>query len=83
MLLVITGGCVAPNVTFEKIPPGIWRGALLLDRVPVTKYGDDRDVVKKFDTDSELPFIFEVVYDNDTTFSRPFSLPRSRIKGCL
>ena len=68
MLLVITGGCVAPNVTFEKIPPGIWRGALLLDRVPVTKYGDDRDVVKKFDTDSELPFIFEVVYDNDTTF---------------
>ena len=68
VLLAILAGCVAPNTTFEKIPPGIWRGVLLLDRQPVQKYGDDRDIVKKFETDSELPFNFEVVYDNDSLF---------------
>ena len=66
--MTILAGCVEPNTTFEKIPPGIWRGVLLLDRQPVQKYGDDRDIVKKFETDSELPFNFEVVYDNDTLF---------------
>lgn len=60
--------CVAPNSTFEKLPPGIWRGVLLLDRQPVQKYGDDRDVAKKFDLDSELPFNFEVVYDDAENF---------------
>ena len=60
--------CVAPNSTFQKIPPGIWRGTVLLDRAPVQQYGDDRDIVKKFDIETELPFNFEVVYDNDSTF---------------
>ena len=53
-------GCVEPVSKFNALPPGIWRGTLLLDRKPVIKYGDDRDIVKKFDTDSELPFNFEV-----------------------
>ncbi len=66
--VVFSFGCVEPNKTFEKIPPGIWRGVLLLDRQPVLKYGDDRDIVKKFETDTELPFTFDVVYDNDSTF---------------
>ncbi|MBK9736791.1 MAG: TlpA family protein disulfide reductase [Saprospiraceae bacterium] len=61
-------GCVAPNATFEKIPPGIWRATLLLDRQPSMKYGDDRDIVKKFDNDSELPFNFEVIYDDSSNF---------------
>lgn len=61
-------GCVEPVGEFKAIPPGIWRGTLLLDRKPVIKYGDDRDIVKKFDIDSELPFNFEVKYDSDTSF---------------
>jgi len=61
-------GCVEPVSKFNALPPGIWRGTLLLDRKPVIKYGDDRDIVKKFDTDSELPFNFEVKYENDTSF---------------
>ena len=36
--------CFFSNIS--KIPPGRWRGVLLLDRMPVMKYGDDRDVVK-------------------------------------
>lgn len=66
--IMILHGCIEPNQTFKMIPPGIWQGVLLLDRQPVIKYGDDRDVVKKFDTDAELPFNFEVVYDNDSIF---------------
>jgi thiol-disulfide isomerase/thioredoxin len=67
-LIILISGCVSPNTTFEKIPPGIWRAVLMLDRKPVQEYGDDRDIVKKFDADAELPFNFEVVYDNDSTF---------------
>lgn len=73
-------GCISPNSTFEKIPPGIWRGALLLDRAPVSKYGDDRDIVKKFDYDSELPFNFEVVYDDASNFHVVIHNDTERIK---
>jgi thiol-disulfide isomerase/thioredoxin len=73
-------GCVAPNKTFQKIPPGIWRGVLLLDRAPQMKYGDDRDIVKKFDYDAELPFNFEVVYDNDSIFHIVIHNAEERIK---
>ncbi len=79
-LLAVLTGCVEPNTTFEKIPPGIWRGVLLLDRQPVQKYGDDRDIVKKFETDSELPFNFEVVYENDSLFHIVIHNAEERIK---
>ncbi|MFZ1703185.1 MAG: TlpA disulfide reductase family protein [Saprospiraceae bacterium] len=52
--------CVQPKSVFESIPSGPWRGVLLLDRMPVVKYGDDRDIKKNFDFDTELPFTFEV-----------------------
>ena len=81
IFIVVTSlSCVAPNSTFQKIPPGIWRGVLLLDRTPVQKYGDDRDIVKKFEVDSELPFNFEVVYDNDSTFHIVIHNADERIK---
>ncbi len=67
-LAITAQSCVAPNNTFEKIPPGIWKGLLLLDRKPVQIYGDDRDIEKNFDKESELPFNFEVVYDDSSTF---------------
>ena len=72
-------GCVAPTKSFQKIPPGIWKGTLLLDRAPVVKYGDDRDIVKKFDFDAELPFNFEVKYENDSVFYFVFHNASERI----
>jgi thiol-disulfide isomerase/thioredoxin len=72
--------CVSPVKPFEKLPPGIWRGVLMLDRKPVTKYGDDRDVVKNFDKDSELPFNFEVVYDDSVHFHIVIHNAEERIK---
>jgi thiol-disulfide isomerase/thioredoxin len=52
--------CIQPKQSFESIPEGPWRGVLLLDRMPVVKYGDDRDIKKNFDFDSELPFTFTI-----------------------
>lgn len=71
LLSVVFGftGCVRPSATFDQLPPGMWRAVLMLDRQPVQKYGDDRDIVKKFDFDAELPFNFEVIYENsDSNF---------------
>jgi thiol-disulfide isomerase/thioredoxin len=62
-------GCVEPVKTFDKLPPGKWRGVLLLNREPVIAYGDDRDVRKNFDVDSELPFNFEIYYEGDNMYA--------------
>lgn len=62
-------GCVEPVKTFDKLPPGEWRGVLLLNREPVVAYGDDRDVRKNFDVDSELPFNFEIHYEEDRMYA--------------
>jgi thiol-disulfide isomerase/thioredoxin len=67
LLLLLTKGffsCVQPKKEFESIPSGPWRGVLLLDRSPVVKYGDDRDIKKNFDFDSELAFTFELGKDS-------------------
>lgn len=68
LIILCQISCISPNRTFEKIPPGIWKAVLYLDRQPVQKYGDDRDIEKKFTIDSELPFNFEVVYDDSLNF---------------
>jgi thiol-disulfide isomerase/thioredoxin len=69
LIISMQFSCVRPSGTFDELPPGIWRAVLMLDRQPVQKYGDDRDIVKKFDFDSELPFNFEVVYEHpDSNF---------------
>lgn len=62
-------GCIEPLTTFDKLPPGEWRGVLLLDRKPVISYGDDRDIRKNFDVDSELPFNFEIQYEGDSMYA--------------
>ena len=80
VLLIFLTSCLEPIQTFEKLPPGIWRGVFLLDRTPVVTYGDDRDIVKKFDIDSEVPFNFEIVYDDDTTFHIVIHNDTERIK---
>lgn len=68
-ILVSVAGCVEPVKTFDKLPPGEWRGVLLLNREPVIAYGDDRDIRKNFDVDSELPFNFQILYEGDVMYA--------------
>ncbi|MBK8820723.1 MAG: redoxin domain-containing protein [Saprospiraceae bacterium] len=60
----VFNSCVQPKKEFESVPLGPWRGVLLLDRSPVVKYGDDRDIKKNFDFDSELAFTFDIGKDS-------------------
>lgn len=69
--LLITS-CVEPiNDSFTKLPPGIWRGVLLIDDNDQMT-SDDVEFEKKTDFSGELPFNFEVVYDSEEEFHLVF-----------
>ncbi len=59
VLLSGLSSCLTFGETFEKIPPGIWRGVLILSN---EKDGFDEQ------SGGELPFNFEVVYDQPDSF---------------
>lgn len=80
LITSIMHSCVSPNSTFDGLPPGIWQGTLLLDRLPSVVYGDDRDITKTFNLDGELNFNFEVIYNEDGTFYIEFINGEERIK---
>ena len=60
--------CVEPiHKSFDKLPPGVWRGVLVLDQksyIPAT----DEEVTVRSDYDGELPFNFDIVYDANDNF---------------
>lgn len=67
--------CITIPNQFTAVAPGIWRGVLKLDgRIfknnpqadPITE--DVGSLSFESVTDGELPFNFEVIYENDTTF---------------
>ena len=51
--------CLSFGTQYEAIPPGIWRGVLYL--------GDETDGFDE-ETNAELPFNFEVIYDSQDSF---------------
>lgn len=69
LLTLIFGGCVSPQEDFfKKLPPGVWRGVLVLDQAEVQAIQDDEEVSYQVDRQGELPFTFEVVYDTADSF---------------
>ncbi len=65
--LIIGTGCIKQPNTYSQLPPGMWRGVLKLadpslGTDPFTKEGKLKDYF-------ELPFNFEVTYDNDDNMS--------------
>jgi thiol-disulfide isomerase/thioredoxin len=66
---IILSGCVSPqDKFFKKLPPGVWRGVLIIDEPEVQAMQDDEEVSYKVDRQGELPFNFEVVYDTEDDF---------------
>ena len=59
--------CIEPQESFSKIPSGTWRGVLYLQDNPVVVTDKD-EITYGQDATGHLPFTFDVVYDNDTTF---------------
>ncbi len=65
-------GCLVPQNPFEGLAPGVWRAMLKLDPAASGPRGDMVSEATKMQfeevTQGYLPFLFEVVYDNDTAF---------------
>lgn len=60
--------CVEPiDKSFTKLPPGIWRGVLVIDNNPVV-VDPEEEVSYKTNYAGELPFNFEVKYTNEEDF---------------
>ena len=68
LIALLFHSCVEPiHKPFSKIPPGTWRGVLVLDdKAPIID--TDEEFVEKTDFSGELPFTFEVKYTDKETF---------------
>jgi len=75
-VVIILGlsGCIEIKQPHTKLPPGIWRGVLMPDKViPGNERISDEDIMAgkvKFETVAlgELPFNFEVIYATKDSF---------------
>ncbi|MEO7176506.1 MAG: TlpA disulfide reductase family protein [Saprospiraceae bacterium] len=71
--LLLLSACFVVDKPFTKLPPGIWRGVLYLTENHQADQVDEKGALNKqfkFEevSEGELPFNFEVIYTNDTTF---------------
>jgi len=55
------------HTSFDKLPPGVWRGVLVLDQKSYLA-ATDEEVTVKSDYEGELPFNFEIQYDEQSNF---------------
>jgi thiol-disulfide isomerase/thioredoxin len=79
VVLLLLNGCVSPHQTFSKIAPGMWRGVLFLDNegpLPASK----KEIIQGTNAIGELPFNFEVVYDDTDNFHIVIHNGEERIK---
>lgn len=66
--------CFVMEGQFSKLPPGMWRAALKLTPEFISPNPKGQPLPEKVNmtvadvNEHELPFTFEVIYDNDTTF---------------
>lgn len=73
VLLTFTG-CIVIDRPFSGLPPGAWRAVLKFEPVPVTPNPRGEPLPEKLNlqyeevTQGELPFNFEVIYDNEHQF---------------
>ncbi len=75
LLLAATfSGCVVIKNKYTGLPPGIWRAVLQLEPEYISPNPKGQPLPDKVNMtyddvkENELPFNFEVVYDNDTSF---------------
>jgi thiol-disulfide isomerase/thioredoxin len=85
LLFVFGSGCITMDGKYSSIAPGSWRGVLHLKENTVTlnKKGEPlpEKLNFKFDeaTNGELPFLFEVIYINDSAMRITFINGEERI----
>jgi hypothetical protein len=74
LIAFLGAGCFVVGDQYAGLPPGPWRAVLRLDYVPVTPNPRGEPLPEKLNlqfeevTAGELPFNFEVVYDDEARF---------------
>jgi thiol-disulfide isomerase/thioredoxin len=74
LLLVFFSGCFVIENQFTGLPPGPWRGILELEPKNITPNPKGQPLPEKLNlkfeevSGGELPFNFEVIYENETDF---------------
>ena len=73
--------CIDIPNTYDQLPPGIWRGILLLENQNFTPEAGDEEVITMISdlNDSEIPFNFEVSYDENNEMGVTFINGTERI----
>lgn len=72
--LFLLGGCIVPENPYTAVAPGTWRGVLRLEPRYITPNPKGEPLPEKMDmefeevTDGELPFLMEVIYENENDF---------------
>ncbi|MBT8220586.1 MAG: TlpA family protein disulfide reductase [Bacteroidia bacterium] len=67
ILLTAAIACIEVGDKFSGLAPGIWRAYLQLESIPFTE--DPAQLSKgELVTENQLPFQFEVIYENDSDF---------------
>lgn len=80
-IALFAGGCITTDTAYSRVAPGVWRGVLELEkyRVPVA----DKDTVyilyDQFKA-GDLPFNFEIKYEDDQRFYVEFINGTERIR---
>lgn len=70
----LISGCIVPENPYTKVAPGTWRGVLRLEPRYITPNPKGEPLPEKmnmeFDevTNGELPFTFDVIYENEEDF---------------
>lgn len=74
-IVVMINGCfIEPENPYSKVAPGVWRGILRLEPKFITPNPKGEPLPEKMNmafesvTDGELPFLFEVKYENENDF---------------
>lgn len=70
ILLAVTisfSSCIETNQGFTKLPPGLWRGVLKLES-GTNVVAVEEEVGTAVQNDTDLPFQFNVIYDDPSTF---------------
>ena len=74
LLLLVLASCVFVQQRYAFLPPGPYRGVLELEYNPIVPNPKGAPLPEKVDlefdevTDGQLPFTFDVVYENDSAF---------------
>lgn len=66
-LTISFSSCIETNKPFSKLPPGLWRGVLKLE-AGTDVVAVEEEVGTAVQNEADLPFHFNVVYDDPNTF---------------